>query len=236
MHIIAVHIVVLTFALTMLVFVVNRHAKSHSGMTTTLLRIVSASMLCLLIALTCVHLLFVIEWVSQKSTANLVLKNGGNVSWESTVPNWLTTVLPTSLLTYFERIDSITIEGQDIDPEIMLALDNLHQLKSLVLSHARFDLRFIGGISDLNTLETLELDGTGIGDTELAKLAGMTNLQHFNISDNSRITRQCFATLKSMKSLTVLFCQGLNILMSDVTALQEQMPGTAIIAVRYSSP
>lgn len=146
------------------------------------------------------------------------------------------------------KLEVLNLDSREISDSGLVHLRNLHKLRCLDVFSGRISDAGCSHISQMKSLESLELCGGGVGDLGCSLISGLPNLVSLNLSQNQRITNRGAASLaelknlktlnlgntgvtatslslpKSLQSLSLYGCQGIND-RNSLTLLQTNLPG-----------
>jgi uncharacterized membrane protein len=117
---------------------------------------------------------------------------------------------------------------KDLTPKDLEELQPVQsQVISIDLSHTTLRDQDLKALNNFPHLQKLYLENTGISDTGIAYLKGMTYLEYLNISGN-RISGKVLSTLKQFGNLKKVFFYETNIPASSLIAFQTSIPGMKV--------
>ncbi len=174
-------------AIALTLFLVGRYFRSRCRGIWKAPRIIPSYSLRGLLAIVLICALCCAWWRDVAAAAKdredavaIVEGANGYTATESTLPDWITDLLPDWARSRFRRIVSVVIARGAIyraDLEMLVASPALRNVRVLSLGHRPLSGPCLEALEKLRDVEILMLDGTTIDDNALLRLQGMRRLR-----------------------------------------------------------
>jgi Leucine-rich repeat (LRR) protein len=111
------------------------------------------------------------------------------------------TELPNRL---FHVVEISGLRGTELTEEDLRKIGRLGQLQMLNLEGAKFDATYLGMLTPLSSLQTLNLNDTSVTDQELARFSALTSLRELRLA-RTAVSGTTFEELSNLHDLTSVY-------------------------------
>lgn len=165
----------------------------------------------------------------EKQAIDLVTKSGGKATIDSKLPTDArvsakfetatdATLIGLKKATHIGALD--VFDATKCSDAGFAALKSLPHLRKLTLGKSVIGGPGATAIGQCKQLRSLYLAGSGLSDSELVGLKGLTLLESLDISDNPQVTDTGMATVKGLERLQVLYLGKTSITDKGLMALK----------------
>lgn len=124
-------------------------------------------------------------------------------------------------------IRSVRIEYAAIGSATLATFDELPELESISLNGCNIDDDMLLELADVSRLKMLNLSNTQVSGTGVKALRDLPRLTHLNL-DGAPITEDGLAEIAKLDRLTVISLSNTGLSENDVLKLEEALPGVLI--------
>lgn len=166
------------------------------------------------------------QYRNQQQAFHAVQALGGDVTWRTTSPEWLVTLLGRDPLAYVSEVSFIDTPIRDEDLKALAGLARLEQLS--IAQNRTFTgegLQHLAGLDDLRVIYFYDVPITDEGLQELPPLPVLEQLYVLG----TRITNKCLPLFENRPRLQVMQLGGSELLTQKaVEQLDERMPACQV--------